>query len=301
MAENHAGPPVFPAEAFDRLLPMAFSEDVGGGDITTLATIPADAAGRARLLCKQAGVIAGLPSIERVFRHRGAHPDIRLLAAEGSRVDPGTVVAELRGPLRALLTCERVLLNFLQRLSGIATASRAYADALAGAPTRLLDTRKTTPGYRALDKYAVAIGGGTNHRMGLYDMVLVKDNHAEACGSVRAAVDKVHALYGGRYTVEAEVRTLDELESLLDAHVDIILLDNMDDATLREAVRIVRAEAPRLKLEASGNMDLERAKRIREMGLDFISVGALTHSVRALDISMDIEGEGGGRILKIEK
>jgi len=292
MPETHAGPlPAFPAEAFDRLLPLAFAEDVGDGDITTLATIPADAAGHARLLCKQAGVIAGLPSIERVFRHRGAHPDIKLMAAEGARVGAGTVVAELRGSLRALLTCERVLLNFLQRFSGIATAAREYADALAGAPTRMLDTRKTPAGYRGLDKYAVAIGGGTNHRMGLYDMVLVKDNHAEACGSVRAAVEKVHALYGGKYTVEAEVRTLAELESLMDAPVDIVLLDNMDDAMLREAIGRVRARAPRLKIEASGNMDLERAKRIREFGLDFISVGALTHSVKALDISLDIERE----------
>jgi nicotinate-nucleotide pyrophosphorylase (carboxylating) len=292
MAESPAGIiPVFPFEAFDRLLPIAFAEDVGDGDVTTQATIDAEAVGHATLLCKQAGVIAGLPLLERVFRHRGAHPEIRLLAAEGDRIAAGTVVATFRGQLRALLTCERVLLNFLQRCSGIATASREYADALAGAPTRLLDTRKTPPGYRALDKYAVAIGGGTNHRMGLYDMVLIKDNHAEACGSVRAAVEKVHALYGGKYTVEAEVRTLEELESLLDAHVDIILLDNMDDASLRKAVEMTRARAPRLKLEASGNMNLERARRIRDFGLDFISVGALTHSVNGLDLSLDIGAE----------
>jgi nicotinate-nucleotide pyrophosphorylase (carboxylating) len=148
------------------------------------------------------------------------------------------------------------------------------------------------PGYRALDKYAVAMGGGTNHRMGLYDMVLVKDNHAEACGSVRAAVDKVQRDYAGKYTVEAEVRTLAELETLLDAPVDIVLLDNMDDKMLKDAVALARARAPRLKLEASGNMDLERVRRIRDFGLDYISVGALTHSVKALDISLDILGEG---------
>jgi nicotinate-nucleotide pyrophosphorylase (carboxylating) len=293
MRESRSEPlPAFPAGAFDRLLPLAFAEDVGAGDVTTLASIPEGAEGRARLLCKQAGVIAGLPSLERVFAHRGSRPEISLLAAEGARVEAGTVAAELRGSLRELLVCERILLNFLQRLSGVATAARAYADALAGSATRLLDTRKTVPGHRALDKYAVAIGGGTNHRMGLYDMVLVKDNHAEACGSVRAAVDKVHALHGGAYTVEAEVRTQEELESLLDAPVDILLLDNMDDAGLRRAVETVRARAPRLKLEASGNMDLERARRIRGIGLDFISVGALTHSVRAMDISLDIVGEG---------
>lgn len=294
MAESPAGIlPHFPFEAFDRLLPIAFAEDVGDGDITTQATIEPEAVGQATLLCKQTGVIAGLPLLERVFRHRGSHPEIHLLAAEGDRVKAGTVVATFRGQLRALLTCERVLLNFLQRCSGIATASREFADALAGAPTRLLDTRKTPPGYRALDKYAVAIGGGTNHRMGLYDMVLIKDNHAEACGSVRAAVEKVHALYGGKFTVEAEVRTLTELESLLDAPVDIILLDNMDDANLAQAVAMVRSRAPRLKLEASGNMDLARARRIRDLGLDFISVGALTHSVKALDLSLDIGAAHG--------
>ncbi len=281
----------FPSEAFDRLLPWAFSEDEGHGDITSIATIDETATGRARLLCKQSGVIAGLPLVERVFRHRGFHPSLELLCAEGDDVEAGDVLMNLQGSMQALLVCERILLNFLQRLSGIATVARAYAQALEGGNTRILDTRKTMPGYRALDKYAVAVGGGTNHRMGLYDMVLIKDNHAEACGSVRAAVEKVHARYAGKYTVEAEVRTLDELRSLLDAPVDIILLDNMDDATLREAVAIARHGAPRLKLEASGNMDLARAERIKDFGLDFISVGALTHSVKALDISLDIIGE----------
>lgn len=286
--------PAFPAEAFDRLLPWAFSEDEGHGDVTSLATIPADAAGRARLLCKQAGVVAGLPLVERVFRHRGYHPNIALHCKEGEAVRAGTVLMEIQGPMRALLVCERILLNFLQRLSGIATVSREYAEALGDSTTRLLDTRKTMPGYRALDKYAVAVGGGTNHRMGLYDMVLIKDNHAEACGSVRAAVERVHAEYAGKYTVEAEVRTLAELETLLDAPADILLLDNMDDETLKRAVATVRSRAPRLKLEASGNMDLERVHRIREFGLDYISVGALTHSVKALDISLGIlSGEAG--------
>ncbi|MEO7424441.1 MAG: carboxylating nicotinate-nucleotide diphosphorylase [Fibrobacteria bacterium] len=283
--------PAFPTEAFDRLLDWAFSEDEGHGDITSLATIPENALGRARLLCKQSGVIAGLPLVERVFRHRGFHPTLNLLCREGEAVQAGRELLTMQGPLRAMLVCERILLNFLQRLSGIATVSREYADALGSSTTRLLDTRKTMPGYRALDKYAVAMGGGTNHRMGLFDMVLVKDNHAAACGSVRAAVDKVQAIYSGKYTVEAEVRTLAELESLLDAQVDIVLLDNMDDRALREAVAMARARAPRLKLEASGNMDLERVRRLRDFGLDYISVGALTHSVKALDISLDIIGE----------
>lgn len=286
--------PTFPFEAFDSLLPAAFSEDEGSGDVTSLATLDEKAIGRARLLCKQTGTIAGLPLVERVFRYRGVPVTVQSHGSEGGEAGPGDVVMTLQGPLRGLLVCERILLNFLQRFSGIATAARAYAKVLEGTSTRLLDTRKTLPGYRALDKYAVAVGGGANHRMGLYDMVLIKDNHAEACGSIRAAVDKVAALYAGRYRVEAEVRTLEELETILDAAVDIVLLDNMDDATLERAVGLARRRAPRIRLEASGNMDLARVARIRDFGLDFISVGALTHSVRALDISLDIVREAAG-------
>jgi nicotinate-nucleotide pyrophosphorylase (carboxylating) len=282
--------PPFPEAALDRLLPWAFEEDEGSGDVTSLSTINETAAGRALLLCKQAGVIAGLPLVERVFRYRGFSPKLTMLRREGDLVSAGTHLMTLEGPLRALLVCERILLNFLQRLSGVATAAHEYAQALEGSATKLLDTRKTLPGYRLLDKYAVAVGGGSNHRIGLYDMALVKDNHADACGSVRAAVDRVHASYGGRLTVEAEVRTVEELATLLDAHVDIVLLDNMDDATLARAIALARAKAPRIKLEASGNMDLARIRRLKDFGLDFISVGALTHSVKALDISMNIQG-----------
>lgn len=282
--------PPFPAAAFDRLLPWAFEEDEGSGDITSIATIDAMASGQATLLCKQDGILAGLPLVERVFRHRGFSPQLTALRREGEALSAGSVIMNLEGPLRALLVCERILLNFLQRLSGIATAAHEYAQALEGSGTKVLDTRKTLPGYRLLDKYAVAVGGGSNHRMGLYDMVLVKDNHAEACGSVRAAVDRIHACYGGKYPVEAEVRTVAELETLLDGQVDILLLDNMDDATLAQAVALAREKAPRIKLEASGNMDLARLKGLRGLGLDFVSVGALTHSVKALDISMKIRG-----------
>ncbi len=284
--------PPFPAAEFDRLLPGAFEEDEGQGDITSLATIDANAAGRAILLCKQDGVIAGLPIVERVFRYRGFAPVLTPHCQEGEPVAAGTNLMTMEGPLQALLVCERILLNFLQRISGIATAVRAHVDALKGSETKILDTRKTLPGYRRLDKYAVAVGGGTNHRMGLYDMILVKDNHAAACGSVRTAVEKVHAKYGKAYQIEAEVSDLTSLQTLLDAPVNIILLDNMNDATLKKAVALVRAQAPRIKLEASGNMDLERIKRLRKLGLDFISVGALTHSVKALDISMNIQGVG---------
>src|SRR5690606_32639339 len=191
--------PVFPAEALRRLLPLAFEEDEGTGDITSLATLDEDASGRARIVCKQAGIVAGLPLVEEVFRFRGIPVSINMPPVEGRAASPGTVLMTLEGPLRGLMVCERILLNFLQRLSGIATQTGVYARILEGTSTRLLDTRKTLPGYRALDKYAVAVGGGANHRTGLYDMVLIKDNHADGCGSVRAAVDRVAARYGGKY------------------------------------------------------------------------------------------------------
>lgn len=281
-------PHKFPADALARLLPLAFDEDVGSGDITSEATIPELALGEAVLTAKEPGVIAGLPAVERIFRHRGHAPRILSRKKEGDDVAAGDVILVLEGPLRALLVCERTLLNVLQRLSGVATAARAHVRALEGSATRLLDTRKTPPGWRALDKYAVAVGGGVNHRMGLFDAVLIKDNHAAACGSVRAAVDKVHARYGRAFPVEAEVRTLEELKTLLDAPVDTVLLDNMDDDALRAAVELVRREAPRIKLEASGNMGLDRLARIKGLGLDFVSVGALTHSVKALDLSLNV-------------
>lgn len=281
----------FPGQALDRLLPLAFEEDEGSGDITSLATLSETALGKAVMTAKEVGVIAGLPAVERVFRFRGFAPAIVLERKDGEEVVAGDRVLSLEGPLRALLLCERILLNVLQRLSGIATATREHVRALEGSGTRLLDTRKTVPGWRALDKYAVAAGGGVNHRSGLYDQVLIKDNHVAACGSVRAAVDKAHARYGRAFPLEAEVRTLAELETLLDSAVDIVLLDNMDDASLAAAVAMVRSRSPGIKLEASGNMTLDRLRRIRGLGLDFVSVGALTHSVRALDLSLNITGE----------
>lgn len=285
--------PPFPEKALARLLPLAFEEDEGSGDITSDATLAQDALGEATLTAKAAGVIAGLPAVERIFRHRGHAPRILQKKKEGDAVAPGDLILSMEGPLRALLVCERIVLNVMQRLSGIATATREHVKALEGSPTKLLDTRKTVPGWRALDKYAVAVGGGVNHRMGLYDRVLIKDNHAAACGSVRAAVDKVAARFGKAFPVEAEVRTLDELRTLLDAPMlDTVLLDNMDDAALAAAIALARKEAPKLKLEASGNMSLERLKAIKGLGLDFVSVGALTHSVKALDISLNIVGRG---------
>jgi nicotinate-nucleotide pyrophosphorylase (carboxylating) len=273
-------------KALQALLPIAFAEDEGAGDVTSEATLDPEHRSRGELLCKEDGVLAGRPVMDAVFRHRGLAPRVEWFADDGDEVRAGQILARIEGETRGLLACERIILNFMQRLSGIATSARRYADA--AAPARVLDTRKTLPAYRELDKYAVAAGGGENHRMGLYDRVLIKDNHAAACGSVRAAVDRVAAHSGRGLLIEAEVRTLDELETLLDAPVDIVMLDNMDDKTLKTAVNRARAVAPHIKLEASGNLDLARVRKLRNIGLDYFSVGEITHSVQALDLSLKI-------------
>ncbi len=278
--------PAFPLRALQALLPAAFAEDEGAGDVTSEATLEPGHRSKGALLCKEDGVLAGSAVMEAVFRHRGLAPRLEWLATDGEAIRAGQILARVEGETRGLLVCERIILNFMQRLCGIATAARRFAEA--AAPTRVLDTRKTLPGYRELDKYAVAAGGGENHRMGLHDRVLVKDNHAAASGSVRAAVDRAAARFGRSLLIEAEVRTLAELESLLDAPVDIIMLDNMDDKTLKAAVARARAIAPGIKLEASGNLDLARVRKLRNIGLDYFSVGEITHSVKALDLSLKI-------------
>ena len=280
--------PLFPMKAFQALLPLAFSEDEGAGDITSEATLDPNHRSKAVLLCKEEGVLAGTPALEALFRFRGLAPHLEWLAQDGEAIHPGQVIARLEGETRGLLLCERIALNFLQHFCGVATASRQFVEALKGSKTQILDTRKTTPGFRELDKYAVAVGGGTNHRRGLFDQILIKDNHADASGSARSAVEKTIARFGRNYRIEVEVRSLEELETLLDVPVDVILLDNMKDVDLRKAVKRVKSAAPHIRLEASGNMNLARVKRLRNIGLDFISVGGLTHSVQALDLSLKI-------------
>jgi nicotinate-nucleotide pyrophosphorylase (carboxylating) len=282
---------MYPLKALQALLPLAFAEDEGGGDVTTEATVDPGHRSQAVLLCKEEGVLAGSPALEAVFRHRGMAPRVQWLASEGDALRPGAVVARLEGETRGLLVCERIVLNFLQRSCGIATATRRFAEA-AGPRTKILDTRKTPPGYRLLDKYAVAVGGGTNHRQGLFDQVLIKDNHALACGSARAAVEKTVSRFARAYAIEVEVRNAEELETLLAAPLDMLLLDNMDDKELKRCVERARTAAPHLKLEASGGMDVDRVRKLRNLGLDFISVGALTHSVRALDLSLKLQPLG---------
>lgn len=279
--------------AEERLLELArvaLEEDVGAGDLTTEATVPSEAPARAVIRAKERGVLAGVGAARAVF----ALLDPAVVwrgEDDGAALDAGSVVATLHGSARALLVGERSALNFLQRMSGVATLTRRFADAVAGTGARILDTRKTTPGLRALEKAAVRAGGGYNHRSGLYDMVLIKENHIAVAGGIDVAVARARSHAGGGVAIEVEVRDRSELESALRLDVDRILLDNMSTAMMAEAVRLRdRAGGPRrIALEASGNMSLERVAEVARTGVDFISVGALTHSAPALDLSMLVE------------
>ncbi len=261
------------------------AEDLGRGDVTTLLLVPPDLRGRGKIVAKAPGVLAGIGVAAEVFRLLDAGIRFDPKKGDGDELAPGQVVAELEGPLAAILGAERLALNLLQRLSGIATLTRAYVRAVAGTKAKILDTRKTTPGLRALEKYAVRVGGGQNHRFGLFDGILIKDNHIAAVGGVAEAVRRAKAGAPHHLKVEVEVRDLAELEAALSAGADLILLDNMDESTIREAVRLAGGRVP---LEASGNMTLKRVRRVAEAGVDYISVGALTHSAPALDLSLEV-------------
>jgi nicotinate-nucleotide pyrophosphorylase (carboxylating) len=272
------------------LVDAALAEDVGDGDWTTLWTVPADAHGRARVVAKATGVLAGTAPAAATFARLDPAVRLQPARADGDRLAPGDLVATLDGPVRALLTGERTALNFLQRLSGIASLTRRFVDAVHGTSARILDTRKTTPGWRALEKAAVCAGGGVNHRGGLHDMVLIKENHIAAAGGLAEAVRRVRERNERGLEIEVEVRSLDELATALALEVERVLLDNMETPTLRAAVAMTRGHAgPRPLLEASGNMSLERVPAVAATGIDFISVGALTHSAPALDLTLLIE------------
>lgn len=267
----------------------ALAEDVGAGDLTTLAAVPAEARAEAAIVFREPGVVCGLPVARAVFA--AADPALRVtaLAEEGARVERGAVVATVAGPARGLLTGERVALNLLQRMSGVATTAARYVEAVAGTGARILDTRKTTPGLRALEKYAVRVGGATNHRYGLYDGVMLKDNHlailaAQGLG-LAEAIARVRAAVGPMVTVEVEVESVEQAAAAAEAGADMILLDNMPPEQLRAAVAAV---AGRARTEASGGITMQTIRAVAESGVDFISVGALTHSARALDIGLDI-------------
>jgi nicotinate-nucleotide pyrophosphorylase (carboxylating) len=270
-------------DTLERIVHAALAEDIGGGDVTTEATVPEDAIGTAELLVKEPGVVCGLRAAEVTFRALDPEIQFEAFTADGDVVDAATVVARVSGSERAILTGERVALNFLGRLSGIATLTRRYVQAIDGTGAAVLDTRKTTPGLRALEKYAVVAGGGRNHRFGLDDAVLVKDNHLRAAGSIAAAVELVRAATD--LPVEVECDTLDQVREALGAGVDAILLDNMSLEQLRQAVVLAGGRA---RLEASGGVSLDTIRPIAETGVDEISVGALTHSARALDVSLEL-------------
>jgi nicotinate-nucleotide pyrophosphorylase (carboxylating) len=270
----------------------ALAEDVGSGDLTA-ALVPAGRTGRATVITREAAVLCGQPWFDEVFRQ--VDPAVRVLweVAEGDEVSPGQRLCRLEGPARPLLTGERTALNFLQTLSGTATATRRYVQLVAGLPARILDTRKTLPGLRRAQKYAVRCAGGSNHRMGLYDGILVKENHIMAAGSIAAAVEAARAA-GASVPVEVEVETLDELRQALDAGADMALLDEFSLDDLRAAVAMNRSH-PRgpMKLEASGNVTFETLRAIAETGIDFVSIGSLTKHVRAVDLSMRFEFDAG--------
>jgi nicotinate-nucleotide pyrophosphorylase (carboxylating) len=274
-----------PAGTLD-LVRRALAEDVGAGDVTTEATVPETAHGRGILLAKSPLVVAGLDVAALVFRAVDPQTSLAPRAREGERVEPGTVIGEVSGPARALLTGERVALNFLQRLSGIATLTRRFVEA-AGDRLTVLDTRKTTPGLRLLEKYAVRVGGGTNHRVGLFDAFLIKDNHVRLAGGVGAAVRRVREARPD-LPVEVEAQSLAEVDEAIAAHADTVLVDNLPLDETREAVRRARGKA---KIEISGGVTLDRIEALAGTGADFVSVGALTHSAPAADISFEIEIE----------
>ena len=284
--------PLTPAEAdaTDALVRLALAEDLGAaGDRTSLATIPGATRGRAAFVARAAGVVAGLPVAGLVCEAVSAELTFTPVVADGAVVERGTVLATVAGPLRAILAAERTALNFLQRLSGVASLTRQYVEAAHGFRAEVLDTRKTTPGWRLLEKYAVRASGGTNHRVGLFDGILIKDNHlAGLGGDVRKAVEAARSFPGNAgLPVEVEVDTLDQLEHALAVRADIVLLDNMTLDQLRAAVGRRDAVAPGTRLEASGGVNLSTVRDIAATGVDRISVGALTHSAPALDIGLD--------------
>lgn len=272
-------------ELIDDLLTLAFAEDVGDGDHTTLSTIPASEMGCQRLIVKEEGVLAGVDIARRVFGKFDPELEMTVYINDGAHVKPGDIAFEVKGRVRSLLQTERVMLNIMQRMSGIATQTAKYQARLEGLKTKVLDTRKTTPGMRMLEKEAVRIGGGCNHRIGLFDMILIKDNHVDFAGGITQAVNaaKEYCKANGKdLKIEVEVRNTDEILEALEAGVDRIMLDNFTPECTREAVKLIDG---RVEIESSGGITLDTLRDYGECGVDFISVGALTHSVKGLDMS----------------
>lgn len=277
-------------ELLSRNIRLWLEEDIGTGDITA-TTIPLDRRSKGIIHVKESGIVAGLPIAAKVFEIVDPELVFTPLAEEGSFVPKGTVLAEVSGLTRSILLGERIALNLLQRLSGIATRTNQFVQALSDLPVRLVDTRKTTPGHRMLEKYAVRIGGGHNHRFGLYDAVMIKDNHIKGAGGIEQAVRAARANIPHTMKIEVEVESFEQLEQALASGADIIMLDNMDNARMTEAVKRIRGAAPHVIIEASGSVTLETVQGIARTGVDVISVGRLTYSVQALDISLDLDAK----------
>jgi nicotinate-nucleotide pyrophosphorylase (carboxylating) len=269
-------------------------EDVGSGDITTQTTIPAGHQSKGIIHAKENGVICGIPVAELVFQVVDPSLSFTAFVKEGQTVAKGTVLAEIEGSTHAILTGERLALNLMQRLSGVATRTSSFMQVLEGLPTRLVDTRKTTPGHRMLEKYAVRVGGGSNHRFGLYDAVMIKDNHIKGAGGIRQAVGRARANIPHTMSIEVETESLEQVEEALEAGADIIMLDNMSTDMMREAVKRIKAKAPHVTTEASGNVSLETVRDMALTGVDVISVGRLTYSFSSLDISLDLNAKKEG-------
>ena len=273
-------------DLIDRLIDLSFAEDIGDGDHTTLSCIPADAMGKSKLLIKEEGILAGIEVAKEVFRRFDPSMKVTVYMPDGTPVKPGDVPMVVEGKVRSLLQTERLMLNIMQRMSGIATMTHKYVERLKGTHTRVLDTRKTTPGMRILEKMAVKIGGGVNHRIGLFDMILLKDNHVDFAGGIDKAITRAREYCkekGKELKIEIEVRNFNELQQVLDlGGVDRIMLDNFTPADTRKAVQMIGG---RFETESSGGITFDTLREYAECGVDFISVGALTHSVKGLDMS----------------
>lgn len=273
-------------ELINQLLDLAFAEDIGDGDHTTLSTIPADAMGRSRLIIKEEGVLAGVKEAEKVLHKVDPSIKMNVMIEDGARVKPGDIAFTAEGRVRSLLIAERTMLNIMQRMSGVATMTRKYQDELEGLHTKVLDTRKTTPGMRIMEKEAVKIGGGTNHRIGLFDMILIKDNHIDFAGGIEKAIERAREYckeHGKDLKIEVEVRSLDDIRRVMAiGGVDRIMFDNFTPELTKEAVALVNGT---METESSGGITIKNLRQYGEAGVDFISVGALTHSVKGLDMS----------------
>ncbi len=271
------------------IIKRALDEDIQSGDVTTKSIIPESVFGTGKFLVKANGVIAGLSVAQKVFQLGDAKTEFNIFIKEGEEVKPGEIIAEVKGKASPILTAERTALNFLQRMSGIATLTNKFVEEISHTKTKILDTRKTVPGLRLLDKEAVRLGGGINHRIGLFDMFLIKDNHIEIAGSITSAVEACRNFQqqkNSNLKIEVETKNLNEVKEAMACNVDIIMLDNFNTDLMQEAVLLIGGKS---LVEASGNVSLENVKEVAETGVDFISVGALTHSVKALDISLEIE------------